>query len=424
MDFEKKLIRQIILEWVNGLTPIEKVIQECFQDYRVGSRDRRKIKTQVFNFLRYRGDCVVQMRSETGFKATRILDQAFQESETMTDWHDFHERVRPKYSKSPRDHLVQVHGYSGISDIATQTQNYFDFVHSCLHSQMTQPVLTLRANVKALKNPEDLQKYLISSGFIQVPFLDGAWIQSENSPPDSLSSDQGFLKNVVFQDLSSQVVSKVVAAKKPKIILDFCCGAGIKTRQLWEETDAQIIAFDVNQSRTKPLVEWVKKNGDSRIKIVRTLDELKSFGRIFDAILLDVPCSGLGTLRRHPDVLFRQKIDQYREFESIQKSILMTAAPFLIQGGLLTYSTCTFRVEENHLQIKAFLGGSSEKWRVVSLPVESGVEVFKRSIEMSFKEGILLTPTPQSPEQISIKSQTSGTWLGDCFFIAQLQLGE
>ncbi len=164
------------------------------------------------------------------------------------------------------------------------------------------------------------------------------------------------------QDLSSQ---RAVSWLEPKIgerILDMCAAPGGKSFTLAELSNdsAEIVSCDLYENRTRLIQSGAKRLGLSSIKVkcadATIFDEEAGS---FDAVLCDVPCSGLGILRRKPDIKYKGKAN-FEELEDIQYSILNSAAKYLKSGGRLLYSTCTLRKAENEKQVERFLSEHSD----------------------------------------------------------------
>jgi 16S rRNA (cytosine967-C5)-methyltransferase len=143
-------------------------------------------------------------------------------------------------------------------------------------------------------------------------------------------------------------------------ILDACAGAGVKAAYLAEIMNNQgtVTAVDISRQKIKALRENAGRLGIAIIDpLVRDLREApgESFRDAFDGILLDVPCSGLGTLRRNPEIKWRITAGDLRRQAELQKRLLGAAAACLRPGGRLVYSTCSVMPEENEAVIADFL---------------------------------------------------------------------
>ncbi len=159
------------------------------------------------------------------------------------------------------------------------------------------------------------------------------------------------------QDRASQVVAHLMAPHRGWRIYDLAAAPGGKITHIAAlmQDSGEIIAVELHESRAKEMEKVVRRLGLSSIKVVAGDGSSMVFEKPADAILADVPCSGLGTLRRRPELRWRMRPDRIPELVKIQRSLLENAARNLKTGGILIYSTCTIEPEENHNQIRQFL---------------------------------------------------------------------
>lgn len=168
-------------------------------------------------------------------------------------------------------------------------------------------------------------------------------------------------KNGFFtvQDEAAGLTAKILNPQINDTVLDACSSPGGKTTYLAEimKDKGEVIAFDIHPHRVK-LVEQVSKR--LNLKSIKTdvkdssiYDE--KYKEKFDKILLDVPCLGLGVLKRKPDIKWQRKKEDIKEISKIQKQILDTCSKYLKKGGALVYSTCSILKEENEDVVNEFL---------------------------------------------------------------------
>ena len=166
---------------------------------------------------------------------------------------------------------------------------------------------------------------------------------------------------IEVQDEGSQVLSQIVGARRGEMVVDFCAGAGGKTLALGAmmRNTGRLYAFDVSEKRLSKLKPRMARSGLSNIQSVLIAHErdvkVKRLAGKVDRVLVDAPCSGLGTLRRNPDVKWRQKPDAVAEMQEKQASILDGAARLVKGGGRLVYATCSLLNEENDFIVEQFL---------------------------------------------------------------------
>ncbi|MDT8363416.1 MAG: RsmB/NOP family class I SAM-dependent RNA methyltransferase, partial [Nitrosomonas sp.] len=166
---------------------------------------------------------------------------------------------------------------------------------------------------------------------------------------------------IEVQDEGSQLLGYLLAPKRGEMVVDFCAGAGGKTLLLGAlmHSRGRLYAFDISEKRLGNFKPRLKRSGLSNVYPQRIDSErdmkLKRLAGKIDRVLVDVPCSGLGTLRRNPDLKWRQTPDSIGELKIKQESILNAAAKLLKPGGRLVYATCSLLPEENQQIIEQFL---------------------------------------------------------------------
>ena len=166
---------------------------------------------------------------------------------------------------------------------------------------------------------------------------------------------------IEVQDEGSQLLGYLLAPRRTDLVVDFCAGAGGKTLMLGAlmHTQGRIYAFDVSQKRLDNLKPRLKRSGLSNLHPLVIAHEndtkVKRLAGKIDRVLVDAPCSGLGTLRRNPDLKFRQSPQSVAELVVKQAAILNAAARLVKPGGRLVYATCSLLAAENQDIIRAFL---------------------------------------------------------------------
>jgi len=169
---------------------------------------------------------------------------------------------------------------------------------------------------------------------------------------------------VQVQDEAAQLVSILLAPQPGERVLDLCAAPGGKTTHLAQEmgNQGEITAVDVSRAKLALLQENCRRLG---ISIVKTMAQdaaasLSFTPAFFDRVLVDVPCTGLGTLRRNPDIKWRVKEADISRLQRLQGAILNRAATMVKREGVLVYSTCTLTPEENDGVVEAFLSKRKE----------------------------------------------------------------
>jgi len=171
---------------------------------------------------------------------------------------------------------------------------------------------------------------------------------------------------IEVQDEGSQLLSYLVAPKRGQMVADFCAGAGGKTLALGAlmKNTGRLYAFDVSEKRLNNLGQRLKRSGLSNLhaQVISSENDpkLKRLNGKFDRVLVDAPCSGLGTLRRNPDLKWRQTEQDVQDLTLKQTQILARAAKLTKAGGRLIYATCSLLKDENEAIAEAFLTAHPE----------------------------------------------------------------
>jgi len=171
---------------------------------------------------------------------------------------------------------------------------------------------------------------------------------------------------IEVQDEGSQLLAQIVGAKRGEMVVDFCAGAGGKTLALGAtmRNTGRLYAFDVSDKRLAKLKPRMARSGLSNIHPVLIAHEndgkVKRLAGKIDRVLVDAPCSGLGTLRRNPDVKWRQTPEAIAEMNLKQIAILSSAARLVKSGGRLVYGTCSLLDEENEAIAAQFLAAHED----------------------------------------------------------------
>ena len=166
--------------------------------------------------------------------------------------------------------------------------------------------------------------------------------------------------DVEVQDEGSQLLALITGAKRGEMVVDFCAGAGGKTLALGAEmrNTGRLYAFDTSGHRLAALKPRLARSGLSNVHPVQIAherdDRIKRLAGKVDRVLVDAPCSGLGTLRRNPDLKWRQTPEGIAEMRVKQPAILASAARLLKPGGRLVYATCSPLEIENEDVVRAF----------------------------------------------------------------------
>jgi 16S rRNA (cytosine967-C5)-methyltransferase len=176
--------------------------------------------------------------------------------------------------------------------------------------------------------------------------------------------------SIEVQDEGSQLLALLVAPRRGEMIIDFCAGAGGKTLLLGAlmRSTGRLYAFDVSAARLARAKPRFARSGLSNVVPVAIDSEndarVKRLAGKAQRVLVDAPCSGIGTLRRNPDLKWRQHPESLAELGQLQERILNSAARCVAPGGRLVYATCSLLAEENEVQADRFLASHPDFERV------------------------------------------------------------
>ncbi|MEY8731786.1 16S rRNA (cytosine(967)-C(5))-methyltransferase RsmB [Peribacillus frigoritolerans] len=223
---------------------------------------------------------------------------------------------------------------------------------------LTAPLQTGRVNLKKISRRE----------LISILTEEGYDVEASEVVPEAIISYKGNLAHsesykmgyLSIQDESSMLVAHALGANENDAVLDCCAAPGGKTTHIAEGlTTGQVYALDLHEHKVKLIkeqAERLKLRNNIKTMALDSRKVQEHFNKEgFDRVLIDAPCSGLGVMRRKPDVKYTKTKDDIMKLSSIQQQLLESAAPLVKQGGRLVYSTCTVDKEENDKVAAAFL---------------------------------------------------------------------
>jgi 16S rRNA (cytosine967-C5)-methyltransferase len=350
--------------------PADAALRHFFQEERVGSRERSLISETAFGILRHRLFLEHACQPTPSAHATpRRMALAY--------WVRFGgynlRELEPVLKKDEAGWLGMVKGIA-VETLPLHMQAELpEWVIEKLRGSMTDEyilalgrsmqnpaALDLRVNTFLSSRSEVLEQ-LKAEGMEVVPTpYSPVGIRLRGKP--ALNKHALFLGGKVeVQDEGSQLLGFLLAPKRNDMVVDFCAGAGGKTLLLGAMMNSQgrLYAFDISEKRLANLKLRLKRSGLSNLHpqlIAHENDQkIKRLAGKIDRVLVDAPCSGMGTLRRNPDLKFRQSPQSVEELTQKQASILAAASKLLKPGGRLVYATCSLLPEENRNIVDAFL---------------------------------------------------------------------
>lgn len=223
---------------------------------------------------------------------------------------------------------------------------------------LTAPLQTARVNTTKITR-EECSKRLLEEGFqLELsPIIPEAIRALKGNLASSAAFKEGLL---TIQDESSMLVAYALGAAKDEIVLDACAAPGGKSTHIAEKmkNSGQVISLDLHEHKVKLINDNARRLELHNIQ-TRTMDSRQAAENFppesFDRVLLDAPCSGLGVMRRKPDMKYTKKEQDIFQLSNIQRDLLESVSSLVKKGGVLVYSTCTVDREENENTVADFL---------------------------------------------------------------------
>jgi 16S rRNA (cytosine967-C5)-methyltransferase len=365
--------------------PADATVQRFFRDNKgLGPRERATMAETVFTVLRKKLLFEHFAPSGSGSRERRLAIQGFYGPRdflvsALTDqeknWLEQCDKVKvvdlmERHRHNLPDWLVQ--------PLKDQTGDGFWPLVESLNQGAG---LDLRVNAFTAKRT-DVQKELAKVGIKAVATPYSPWGLRIAGKP-SLNKSEGFLRgDFEVQDEGSQLLALLLDAKRGEMVVDFCAGAGGKTLAIGAgmRSTGRLYAFDTSAHRLDALKPRLKRSGLSNVHPAAIAherdDRVKRLAGKIDRVLVDAPCSGLGTLRRNPDLKWRQNIQAVEAMAVTQGAILQSAARLLKPGGRLVYATCSFLPQENEAIAQAFTDANNE-----FAPLEAGAILTHLKVE-------------------------------------------
>ena len=343
--------------------PADAVVSRFFRDNRnLGPRERATLSETVFQVLRQKLLFEHMARSGSGAKEKRLAILGFAGprdfvksalNETEKKWLDMCDGIQPS-------DLMSQHIHNLPDWLARPLKEQLGDEFGALAESLQQSgSLDLRVNDLNEKRAE-VQKELTAAGIVCEPTPYSPWgLRLQGKP--SLAKVKAFERGAVeVQDEGSQLLALLLDAHRGEMVVDFCAGAGGKTLAIGAamRNTGRLYAMDTSAHRLDALKPRLARSQLSNVHPAAIAherdDRVKRLAGKIDRVLVDAPCSGLGTLRRNPDLKWRQKPEGIAEVTATQTAILESAARLLKPGGRLVYATCSMLPQENEEIAEAF----------------------------------------------------------------------
>ncbi|MFC5607478.1 RsmB/NOP family class I SAM-dependent RNA methyltransferase [Variovorax soli] len=343
--------------------PADAVVSRYFREHReLGPRERATLAETVYNVLRNKLRYDHFAPSGSGPKERRMAILGFHGprdflhsalNDTESAWLKACDAVKPA-------DLLERHRHNLPEWLVAPLKAQLGDAFWPLAESLLRPApLDLRVNALSDKRV-DVQKELKLAGIQAAPTAYSPWgLRIEGKP--ALTRLDAFARGAIeVQDEGSQLLALLLDAKRGEMVVDFCAGAGGKTLAIGASmrSTGRLYAFDVSAHRLdalKPRLARSKLSNVHPAAIAHERDDrVKRLAGKIDRVLVDAPCSGLGTLRRNPDLKWRQSPQSVAELTVKQAAILQSAARLVKSGGRLVYATCSVLPEENEAIAEAF----------------------------------------------------------------------
>lgn len=367
--------------------PADAVVSRFFRDNRgLGPRERATLAETVYTVLRKKLLFDHLAPSGSGSKERRLAILGFHGprdflksalTEQEKNWLDQCDAINPA-------DLMERHRHNLPEWLVQPLKDQLGDEFWPLADSMAQNApLDLRVNVLKEKRA-DVQKELAREAIKSIATPYSPWgLRIEGKP--ALTKLDAFTRGAIeVQDEGSQLLALLLDAKRGEMVVDFCAGAGGKTLAIGAtmRSTGRLYAFDVSAHRLDALKPRMARSGLSNIHpaaIAHERDErIKRLAGKIDRVLVDAPCSGLGTLRRNPDLKWRQSAKAVQELVVKQAAILDSAARLLKPGGRLVYATCSILPQENEAIAEAFTAAHPD-----FVPLDAGEVLGQLKVEQA-----------------------------------------
>ena len=365
-------IRDVLSEVLKWKHPADAVLSAWFRANKaLGGRDRNEVAEAVFDVLRHLRRYRQYAESGTGPALERLAILGLASVVGK-------ETIAGQLSSEEKDWLLRMDTIDPASLAPEIRGSLPDWLYAYM-SQLEEPeslvaALNTKAPLDLRINPfkTDRESVLAELRASSVADFDpqatpySPWGIRLNGKPAIQRWPLFENGSLEVQDEGSQLLALLVGPRRTDMVIDFCAGAGGKTLLLGAlmRSAGRLYAFDVSAARLAKAKPRIARSGLSNVTPIAISNEndarVKRLAGKADKVLVDAPCTGVGTLRRNPDLKWRQSPASVQELTELQARILNSAARCVAPGGRLVYSTCSVLPQENEQQIDAFLASHPE----------------------------------------------------------------
>ena len=342
----------------------DKVLEKTLkQNPKWGARDRRFIAETTYDIVRWYRYLLAVSGSKNDDYWSLLGTWLIWKNIALPDWDQFKnlnvnsvkDKFQKEYPLPVRESIPDWLDELGNTELPSRWAKE-------IKSLNNEAEVVLRANT--LKGDIDtIQKQLMEDGIettINSKFQNALILNKRMNVFGSQSFKQGLFE---VQDVGSQLIAPFLRAEPGMRVVDACAGAGGKTLHLSAlmQNKGRVVAMDTEGWKLDELKKRAKRAGANNIeaKVIENSKTIKRLTSSADRLLLDVPCSGLGVLKRNPDAKWKLSPDYISKVKTIQQQILSEYATMVKTGGMLVYSTCSILPSENEEQVKRFLNSNT-----------------------------------------------------------------
>lgn len=385
IDLATQLLGQVLA----FKAPADAVVSEWFRQHRrLGPRERRALAETVFNVLRHLNRWRYLATSAPLGTDARGGDGLHRRLVSLA-WAGDAPVLTSTLSAEEQACLARLHALPPEHWPDAARHNLPDWLAATLRNQLAEAEflalveaqdrpasLDLRVNVMKGRR-EEVRAELAGAGIETEPTPWSPWGLRVQGHP-SLTRLAAFAEGrIEVQDEGSQLLALLTEARRGDMVVDFCAGAGGKTLALGAlmRNTGRLYAFDTSGHRLAAMTSRVERSGLGQVHPAQIAherdDRVRRLTGKVDRVLVDAPCSGLGTLRRSPDLKWRLSAPDVQALSQRQASILAAAARLLKAGGRLVYATCSLLREENEDVVANFEAGHADFERLDAAEVLS-----------------------------------------------------
>jgi 16S rRNA (cytosine967-C5)-methyltransferase len=346
---------------------IEKVLR---QNPKWGARDRRFIAETTYDIVRWQRLLQNITEAEPGDYWKLLGGWCILHKIPLPEWKEFEELNDKKifqrldkmnairrFRESIPDWLDEL----GESELADRWDKE-------LHSLNDEARVVLRTNTLKT-NKRDLRRQLEECGIttdLLVDFPEALMLQQRQNIFNHPAFKEGFFE---VQDAASQLIAPYLSVEAGMRVIDACAGAGGKSLHLAAimKNKGRIIAMDVESHKLEELKKRARRAGVDNLetRLIESSKTIKRLENAADRLLLDVPCSGLGVLKRNPDAKWKLSPEFVSNVRELQQHILTDYSMMLKPGGIMVYSTCSILPSENGKQVEGFIQSNKDKFELM-----------------------------------------------------------